>query len=360
MAREAPLFASRVTVAHALLFAVCLSVAANCDRSPAAPSTVQGGTASTHLRIEGPTQVAPGESPRYTAWEVYGDGSRKDVTATAHWSPTLTDSAIHFTGPGVAAPAQRGEALVGAYTGKLARTLVLVLEPGTFKLSGSIVSEAGGGPMSGVTVEVLSGSGQGLRTLTSGKGEYALYGVAGPVRIRASADGFSPQVHDVVVNAFGVTESFTLPPVEAPVAIGGVWTMTVAPSAACRSGLPDSARGRTYHVEVVQTGTHMQAAISSPTLQRTITGFPGTVRGSRVGLLIWGDTGYGEWTWPDVVDRISPTEVFGFSGMLNGTLAGAVIRGTLGGDLVYVNEKERTFAPTWYCRAENHVVTLSR
>ena len=74
---------------------------------------------------------------------------------------------------------------------------MLVLEPGTFKLSGPL-SETGVGALNGATVEVLSGIGQGLRATSNSKG-YALYGVAGPVRLRASAEGFTPQVLDVVV-----------------------------------------------------------------------------------------------------------------------------------------------------------------
>ena len=42
---------------------------------------------------------------------------------------------------------------------------VLVLEPGTFKLGGG-VSDSSGGTISGVTVEVLSGTGKGLKATT--------------------------------------------------------------------------------------------------------------------------------------------------------------------------------------------------
>ena len=128
--------------------------------------------------------------------------------------PQAASFPINFVSPGIAAPAQRGEALVGAHAGAVGRLTVLVLEPGTFKLSGPL-SETGVGALSGATVEVLSGIGQGLRTTSHSNG-YALYGVAGPVRVRASAEGFTPQVLDLVVTNHGATQAFALTLVKQP------------------------------------------------------------------------------------------------------------------------------------------------
>lgn len=354
-----------VLVARLALLASSLAGASGCSHSPTSPSpsgipTPPNATAPgvIELRMEGPTRVTPGESPRYAAIEVYADGATKDVTSTAMWTPAATGFPIYFTAPGVTAPATRGEALLVAYNGRLARMQVLVLEPGTFKLSGSVVSAAGGGPLAGATVEVVSGIGQGIETLVASGGEFGLYGVAGHVQIRASAQGFAPQVHEVSVTANDATDAFVLAPLEAPALVGGVWTMTVAPAPSCRSGLPENARGRSYRVEFEQTGTHIRATISSPTLERTVTDFRGTVLGSRMRLLIYGDTDYGLWSYPTLVDRLSPSEIFGFDGMIDGTLAGATIRGTLDGDLVYWSEW--TYDPTWYCRAQDHMFALSR
>ena len=58
---------------------------------------------------------------------------------------------------------------------------VLVLEPGTFKLSG-VVSDSSGGMISGVTVEVLSGTGKGLKATTDSHGQYAFMEWPGPCR----------------------------------------------------------------------------------------------------------------------------------------------------------------------------------
>jgi hypothetical protein len=268
---------------------------------------------------------------------------------------------IRFTSAGVAVAdaSGRGETPVSAlYGGKSGSIQVLVLETGSFKLSG-VVSESGGGSLDGVTVAVLSGTGQDLQATTGGHGHYALYGVAGPVRLRAAADGFAPQVHDVVVVGNDATDTFALTRLAAPADVSGVWTMTVSPSPSCRAGLPVIARGRTYQVQFTQQDTHLQVEISSPTLQVfNPYGNDDSILGSRVRFIFVGDTDYGEWSTPALYDHLSATETFGFDGSVDGTVTGSEIRGTMNGDLVYWNAP--TYGPAWYCRATNHVVILRR
>lgn len=337
---------------------VALASIGSCDRSPAAPTPAESQPVTlSRVRIEGPTLVAPGDSPRYTAIAEYSDGSSKDVTATALWMPNSESFPIHFTSPGTAAPAIRGEAVVAAIAGAVGRLTVMVMEPGTFKLSGT-VSETGVGALFGVTVDVLSGIGQGLRAISNSKG-YALYGVAGPVRLRASAEGFTPEVLDVVVTGTDATQPFTLTPAAATADVSGTWTMTVAPASGCRPGLPDIARGRTYQVELIQNATRLKVRFSSPTLrQYNPDSHSGTVLGSAVRLSIVGDTEYGGWSSPNLYDQLSATETFGFDGFVQGTVNGSEIRATMDGDLVYF--KRPTFEPTWYCRAKDHPVILRR
>ena len=169
----------------------------------------------------------------------YSDGSSKDVTAAALWSPTYSEGwdpvsrasfALSFTSPGVTAARLRGERnLFALYEGKRGMMNVLVLEPGTFKLSGG-VSDSSGGLLDDVTVEVLSGTGKGLKATTNNIGQYGLYGVAGPVQLRTSADGFRAQIRDVIVTGNGGPEPFALTPVETPADVSGTWTMTVRSS----------------------------------------------------------------------------------------------------------------------------------
>ena len=50
------------------------------------------------------------------------------------------------------------------------------------------------------------------------------------MRLRVSADGFTPQVHDVVVTGNDATQAFTLTPADATSDVSGAWTMTLSPS----------------------------------------------------------------------------------------------------------------------------------
>jgi hypothetical protein len=336
--------------------------------SQAPPPTPPPGAALTSVRVSGPTRVAPGEIARYTATADYADGASKDVTETAEWKPTHDQTwlPIYFTGPAVAQGANRGETNVGAYIGgKVGLLHVLVLDAGTFKLTG-VVSESIGGGIPEVAVDVMSGTGAGLHSTTNGRGEYALYGVAGEVRLRASAEGFVTQIRDLVVTSDAASDAFALTPIDRPADISGLWTMTLEPSRSCRDGLPAIATGRTYQVEFIQDGIRLKVRTTSPTLQvynPDANGNGGSILGSHVRFTFVGDTDYGDWSSTDLIDHLSPTETFGFDGTVNGTVSGSEIRATMNGDLVYMNVSLPTtspWAPTWYCRAADHVVTLRR
>ena len=348
-----------MSVARAVALALALTTIAAAIPLPAGPSAAAGQPVTiSRIRIEGPTLVAPGESPRYAAIVEYSDGSSKDVTATASWFPNGASFPINFASPGIAAPAQRGEALVVANAGTIGRLTALVLEPGTFKVTG-LVSEAGVGALDGAMVEVLSGVGQGLQATSNSKG-YALYGVSGPVRLGASADGFTPQVHDVVVTGNDATEAFILTPADSTVDVSGAWTMTLSPSPACRAGLPEIGAKPDLPDGLIQQATRLQVRITSPTLRQDSTSqHSGTVLGSRLRFVFVGDSGTEEgWIYPDLIDYISATEKFGFTGFVEGTANGSDMRATMDGDLVYWVAP--TLGATWWCRAKDHIVTLRR
>lgn len=127
----------------------------------------------------------------------------------------------------------------------------------------------------------------------------------------------------------------------------------------CRAGLPDIAQGRTYEVRLFQQGTTLQWRISSPTLENrdASSSFGSTVLGSRVRLEFPGDTDEGEYTSPDIYDRLSSAEFFGFTGTAEGTITGQEIRLALNGSLIYWGQGAGSF---WYCRTTDHNVTLRR
>jgi hypothetical protein len=351
----------------ATLVVTFAALSSACDRSPTRPSMTEQPSSPRTLasvQVVGPTLVTTGETARYTATAGYSDGSSEDVTRTVQWTPVSNpQTSLYFTQPGVAMGVHAGETVVRAFLpfGPPWGSLVVgVLDPGTFELSG-VVAESGAGALHGVTIAVVSGTGQGLQTRTDANGRYAFYGVAGRVRLRASFDGFAPEVQDRDITRHRVIANFALMPVETTADVSGIWTMTVAPSPSCRAGFPEIARDRPYQVELIQHGTRLRMHISGPALTvHNPKQHVGTVLGSRVRLVFVGDTEYGEWSAPDIYDRLSPTEQFGFDGAMEGSLAGALIRGTLNGDLVYINSETTTDEPAWYCRTNDHDVTLRR
>jgi len=344
--------------------ALGLAIALACDRAPSSPSpsSVGSGTTMTGLTIGGPSRIAPGAAASFKATATYSDGTTKDVTAEAAWTPTAVGPAIsvYFTGPGMAVGANRGEGEVAARLGaKQSSQHVLVLEDGTFKLSGT-VAETGGRLVPGASVDVISGTGSGLHAVTDTQGRYALYGVAGQIRLRASSPGLNTEERDAVVSSDASLDPLALAPLERPESIGDTWVMALAPSASCSGGPADLIRSRRYEVTFVQQGTGLKLTIASPTLHvYNPNENGGTVFGSHVSFTFIGDTDYGDWSSADIQDLIGAGQRFEFDGLVDGTVAGSEIRALLNGDFMYY-DGTGSFGPTWWCRAKDHAVTLRR
>lgn len=343
-------------------------VVAACGKSPSAPGSSQSGAIPTSgppviaLRVDGPARIAPGETVAYTATATYGNGVTKDVSGDAAWTPGSPSLAMHFTSPGVAVGIHPGEVFVFANIGAVQGSMsVLVLERGTFKLAGTI-NEASGRPLPGMSIDVLSGIGSGLHATTNWQGAYVLYGVAGTTQLRVSGDGFITQTRDLVVSSDVVAENFGLAPKQPPATdISGNWTMTLTPSSSCFSPPPDIGNGRTYQVEIVQYGTGLSFSVSGP----TVTAYSqqansGVLFGTRAKLIFVGDTDYGDWSSGDIIDQLSPNEQMQFDGVVEGDVQGLEITATMNGDITYYDSRSTSFAPTWYCRARDHRVTMRK
>jgi carboxypeptidase family protein len=333
------------------------------DRTPTPTSPSPASVSQVRLmsvRITGPTSVAPGSTAEYAAIAEYSDGSTKDVTADASWTPNnRAEFPLYFTSAGIAAAVKYGEQVIGAAyhpTGghrEADSRTVFVLDPGTFKLGGTVL-DSRGGVIADAAVEVLSGTGKGLKAITDLEGRYVLFGVAGPIRLRTSAVGFSEDVRDVDVMQ-NVVAPLALTPLADPADVSGSWTLTVTPSSGCPAGLPDVAQNRIYEMRFSQQAMNLQWTLSSETLENGIARswtFGNTVVGSRVRLLFAGATDDLE-----IIDRVSPTEWLGFFGSVAATVSGSEIRGTLNGSLVYWT---RAYSGIWHCTTTDHIVTLRR
>ena len=121
--------------------------------------------------------------------------------------------------------------------------------------------------------------------------------------------------------------------------------------------MPDIAKKREYHVDLVQHGTGVRITFTDSTL--TVYNpqlIEATVFASRVAMAFPGDTGYDGWSSPDIYERLSPTQQFGFDGTVSANVTGSQIIGKLSGDLTYW--QSHLFDPAWYCRAKDHSVVF--
>jgi hypothetical protein len=101
--------------------------------------------------------------------------------------------------------------------------LVLVLEAGTFKVSGKVTESETGGGLRSVQIRIESGPQQGLTTTTDNLGRYALYGAAGPIELSASTEGYRREVHPRTVTGSAI-DDFVLSPIAPTPNISGAWT----------------------------------------------------------------------------------------------------------------------------------------
>jgi len=233
--------------------AILALVAVSCDTGGPTPPTPQS-QAFVRLDVAAPPRIVPGESVQLTATLVKPDGSRENASDRVVW---FSDSAqtLAVSQTGLARADVPGEAMVSAsFQSFRVQARILVLPPGTFKLSG-VVTGLGLG-VGDVAVAVLSGTGEGLTVNTRSDGQYALFGVAGRVRIGISRHGYSNRVEEIDVTDHH-TFSVQLEPDLSTTT--GSWTLTLT-AGPCDSGdrtLPAEARSRSYRAQVVEEpGAH--------------------------------------------------------------------------------------------------------
>ena len=242
---------------------------------PAGPATV------TRVDTVIPTSLEPGVSARATASATMSDGSVRDVTSEAQWSSS-NSRVVQAAPSGALVAGERGEAIVIARMGSRSSSgRIFVLPAATFRLTG-VISEAGE-PLNGVRVEVIEGTGQGLTAVTNTQGQFAIYGVAGHVRLHAKKDGFVNGTQDVDVNdhqSVNVEMRFD----GARPRQDGVYSLEIA-AEGCGTRLPAEALRRTYSATVTQNGSKLHVTLSGADF--ILSGgkgnsFGGSVDGDRV------------------------------------------------------------------------------
>ncbi len=295
---------------------------ASCDKkSPTSPPNPQPGLNPTIARIEivGPSEIEPGESVQLTANAIKSNGSVENVSGKVEWAvrSVTTSAVLSLTGAGLVTGRERGEAVVTVrLDGLTDDATILVLPRGTFRLAGTISENSLG--LENVTVTVISGIGEGLTALTDAHGNYALYGLAGSVRIRATRDGYVDRTEQVNVTAHAV-HSFEMAPTR-PRDHTGTYTLTVtAGEVACNPGSPDVLKRRVYTASVEQKDADLKVSLSGADFIGN--SFRGAV--APTGEIVFSIRPASIWDYdgPDVVERLSD----GTSLCVAGTIIG---RGT--------------------------------
>jgi hypothetical protein len=347
-----------------------------CGKSPTtpSPSTTTKPAGIVSLRISGPTSIAPrgrGTSTgQFSVTATLVDGSIADVTATTSWN-TSAFAVLHATGrSGEFQVEGRGEATITATVGGTSASFtVLVLETGTFKVSGAVTDLASREPIDRVQVRIESGTGKGLSAYSDKAGRYALYGAAGPIELTAYTEGFSILVHVLVVNDTA-TDDFVLAPSGPSAGVSGLWTLSISASPSCRDRLPEVARDRQYDASINQQSARIDMTLFGPTIE-TWSGkvgvpkgvfdeIPGTIIGDMLSFTIVGDTDYGDFSSVDFLDHLSPTQSLGITASARGTVTGSEIRTLMNGDIEYWPSSTPAGRPAVVCRANDHVAVLRR
>jgi hypothetical protein len=270
--------------------------------------------------------VAPGTTTQYTATGHYSDGTTREMTTGVSWSSF--SAPLRHVGGGRFEAFEVGDGRVNANaTGRSASLPVLVITPGTFKLSGTIRDSSG--TVENVVIEVTSGTGTGLSTKSTFNGRYALFGVNGVVGLRASAPGYTTQELQVTVDSHGVRD-VDITPVSEPVAVSGNWTLIVTTSSACSNTWPAPARRREVAATVTQQGT--QLTIRFPNAAPFVNNNPARIAGPAFSMNLYYDDYYLDYS---LMERISPTEWVGVNGDLTGTATPTSITGELVGNFNY-------------------------
>jgi hypothetical protein len=311
--------------------------------------TIKTPATLTALTITGPARVAPGATEQFTATGRYSDGTTGDVTSKVSWFVFPTTVLQHLGGGSFRGVAV-GEASVSAFLSPRGSPglQVLVLQPDTFKLSGTVRDTSGS--LENILVEVVSGTGTGLKTKTDSGGRYALYGVAGSIQLRASAPGYDTQEATVAVST-NATRDFSLTTSSQSSNVAGNWTLALKTSSACSAAWPQVAREREVPTTISQQGTRLTFAFGGSTVRQ---GFSfgansGRVASNAFQLILYYDDYYGTY---GLLDRPTPTDWVGIYGTAEGTVTSPTsITGSFAGTFDYYATAASATFPTGTVRS---------
>jgi len=300
--------------------------------------------------------MEPGTTASFQAIATLSDGSTRDVTLETNWTilPASAQAVLTISSAGVASAHRSGVASIAAACrcgGTGTAKQVKVIPENTFVLWGSVVE--GGAGIPDATVEVTSGAFAGLSATTTWEGAYWLYGVAGDVEVRASRDGYQPQLQRVTVTQDRML-AYTLTLSSRRAQIAGAYSLTLTASDKCATSLPGEARVRTYSAAVVQDGSRLDVMLSGALFLASAYGgdkFSGRVGPEEISFLI---DPYNE--GDGINEQLTPASVLKIAGGVFASPSVAGFTGTMSGTIALMT----TGALSRSCHAADHRFALSR
>jgi hypothetical protein len=116
------------------------------DQRSASPGP-PAGLRPISIRVDGPTEVAPGAEVRFIALQMWSDGSTRDVTSSAHWESS--NPAVLSVSGGLAKAVAPGEVRLSAHVDQLpVNPKGVRVVPTTPEWKGLYTLTIGGGPCS--------------------------------------------------------------------------------------------------------------------------------------------------------------------------------------------------------------------
>ena len=329
---------STTTPYFAIVASVMLAVALACDQNkfqpPTAPPPGAPGSGLVRLELTAPAAIAPGESIQLTATAVKSDGSVETVSGSAIWlssDPRVLAIAPRRTREGHCGWRSADQGLV---RGVECNQPHVVLPAGTYRLNGTVTDSGIG--VAGVTVTVIGGVGEGLSTITDGKGAYALYGLRDHVRLQANGAGYLNRLVEIEVDGHR-TFDFQMTPERERTDLRGRYTLTVDRTSCPSSMVPTT---RSYDATITQDGPRLMVALSGADFIVTAgrgNAFSGFIdAGNHLTFFIGDPSDYYNYGPYDVVERIDDATALIISGTVTAGLSSSGISGTLSGGVLAV------------------------
>jgi hypothetical protein len=220
-----------------------------------------------------------------------------------------------------------------------------------------------------------TGCGHTSEALTDSSGSYTIDADITPacnanLTVKIATLGFVDAVRQVAADETRAQDFVLVPTGVAAADLSGEWTLTVSASPSCANALPPEAQSRQYNATLTQVGVRVTVDFSSPTMAAILDPAVevGTLIDSTLSFWIIGNTGgivdVGiVWDYPEWVDRLSDGTIVAPYGLVNATLSGSEIRGSMNGAFEYWKNFDGSFIqgpPAAICRAPDHGFILRR